>query len=67
MKCEESNFSRPELQAADEIWITSSSKEILPVVTLNDEPVGDGKPGAITRQMFDVYQQYKQQLQLDDE
>lgn len=67
MQCEESNFSRTELQAADEIWITSSSKEILPVVTLNDEPVGDGTPGAVTRQMYQVYQQYKQQLQLDDD
>jgi len=67
MPCEEANFSRPELLAADEIWMSSSTKEILPVVKLNDETVGDGKPGRITRQMFDIFQQYKQQLRAADD
>ena len=65
--CEESNFSRPELQAADEIWMTSSTKEILPVVKLNDAIIGNGKPGKLTRQMYEIYQQYKQQLRLADD
>ena len=66
-KCEESNFSKSELQAADEIWITSSSKEILPVVKLNDTAVGNGTPGTITRKLYGIYQQHKEQLRLADD
>lgn len=62
LRCVEANFSRPELNAADEIWMTSSTKEILPVVKLNDRIVGDGKPGNITRRMYAFYQAFKQQL-----
>mgnify|MGYP002620890774 CR=1 FL=1 len=67
LACEESNFSRAELQAADEIWVTSSAKEILPVVQLNGEKVASGKPGKVTRQVYDIYQDFKQRLrQLDN-
>jgi D-alanine transaminase len=37
-------------------------KEVMPVVKLDDEPVGDGKPGPITRQMFQIFQSYKNEL-----
>ena len=44
-----------ELRTADEIWLTSSGKEVLGVVTLDGQPVGHGeqagKPGPVTRQM----------------
>ena len=67
LACEESNFSRAELQAADEIWVTSSAKEIVPVVQLNGEKVASGKPGKVTRQVYDIYQDFKQRLrQLDN-
>lgn len=62
LKCIEANFSDAELEAADEVWITSSMKEIMPVVRLNDEPVGNGKPGQITRQMFQIFQAFKTEL-----
>lgn len=48
-----------ELRAADEIWITSSTKEILAVTTLDGQPVGDGKPGPLYRRMIALYQAYK--------
>ena len=67
MKCEEANFSRPELFAADEIWLTSSTKEVIPVVTLNEEPVGNGKPGDITRRIYHIYQDYKEALRRSDD
>lgn len=66
LACEESNFSKAELQAADEIWVTSSSKEILPVVRLNDEPVGSGEAGVVTRQVYDIYQQFKHSIKDTD-
>ena len=34
-----------EVRSADEIWVTSSTKEVLAVTTLDGKPVGDGKPG----------------------
>ncbi|MGD8785558.1 MAG: D-amino acid aminotransferase [Thioalkalispiraceae bacterium] len=66
LECIEENFSRPELEAAEEIWLTSSMKEIMPIVKLNDEIVADGKPGKITRKMYDIYQSYKQVLKQQD-
>ena len=51
-----------ELWSADEIWLTSSTKEILPVTTLNDKIIGTGKPGPYWKQMMSAYQDYKQQL-----
>lgn len=51
-----------ELRQADEIWLTSSTREIAPVVSLNDKPVGDGKAGPLWHTMINIYQEYKQQL-----
>lgn len=47
---------------AEEIWLTSSTKEILPVTTLDGAAVGSGKPGKLWQQMRQHYQAYKQQL-----
>jgi D-alanine transaminase len=35
------------LRGADEIWITSSSMEVRPIVTLDDRPIGTGAPGPV--------------------
>jgi D-alanine transaminase len=51
-----------ELQRASEVWLTSSTREVLPVVELDGHPVGDGKPGPIWKQTNAIYQAYKQQL-----
>ena len=51
-----------ELLQADEIWLTSSTKEIRPVTRLNDVTIGDGTAGPVWRQMYDHYQQLKVQL-----
>jgi len=47
---------------AEEVWLTSSTKEILPVTTLDGVAVGNGKPGKLWQQMTQHYQAYKQQL-----
>ena len=51
-----------ELHAADEIWIASSSKEVLAVVELDGKPVGDGRVGPLQRKMFAWYQAFKHEL-----
>ena len=43
--------SEQEVRAAQEIWITSSSKEVLAVTRLDGAAVGDGKPGPLFRRM----------------
>jgi len=48
-----------EVRDADEIWVTSSTKEVLAVTTLDGKPVGDGKPGPLFRRMHALYQQFK--------
>jgi D-alanine transaminase len=48
-----------EVRNADEIWVTSSTKEVLAVTTLDGKPVGGGKPGAVFRRMHQLYQEFK--------
>lgn len=59
---EEREISEPELYDADEIWMTSSTREIAPVIRLNDKVVGTGAAGTHWQRMMGLYQQYKQQL-----
>jgi D-alanine transaminase len=47
--------------SAEEIWLTSSTKEVLAVTTLDGKPVGDGRPGPLFRRMHALYQQFKQE------
>jgi D-alanine transaminase len=51
-----------DVRAADEIWVTSSSKEVLPIVELDGKRVGDGRPGPVFRRMFQLYQEFKQKV-----
>jgi D-alanine transaminase len=49
-----------QLKHADEIWISSSTKEVIPITRLDGEPVGNGIPGTVWQRMDALYQQYKQ-------
>jgi len=66
MPVEETVITQDDLLAADEIWLTSSTKEILPVTQLNNQNVGTGKPGPVWKQMYGLYQDYKQTLRQAD-
>jgi len=55
-------ISEAEARGADEVWITSSSKEVLAIVQLDGRPVGDGKPGPVFRRMYQLYQEFKQRV-----
>jgi D-alanine transaminase len=52
-------ISEQEVRSADELWVTSSTKEVLAVVTLDGKPVGSGKPGAVFRKIHQAFQEFK--------
>jgi D-alanine transaminase len=54
--------SEAEVRGADEIWLTSSSKEVLAVVTLDGARVGDGRPGPQFKRMYQLYQDFKRKV-----
>jgi D-alanine transaminase len=60
--CREEPVATTSLQRAAEIWLTSSTKEVLPVTRLDGAPVGEGRPGAVWRRINDLYQDYKAAL-----
>ncbi len=51
-----------EVYAADELLLTSSTKEVLAITTLNGKPVGSGKPGAIFARLHKLYQDFKRDV-----
>lgn len=55
LKLEERNITMDEVRNADEIWVTSSSKEIAPVTSLDGQPVGNGEVGEIWEKAFAIY------------
>ena len=58
--------SRREVKSADELWIMSSTKEVVPITMLDGKPVGhglnSGKPGPIFAIMYALFQDYKRDL-----
>ena len=51
-----------ELAEADEAFITSSTKEVLPIIQIDETIIGDGKPGANTRFLLDEFRAYARGL-----
>lgn len=53
-------ISEAEVRAADEIWMTSSTKEILAIVELDGVVVGEGTVGPLAGKLDGLYQHFKQ-------
>ena len=53
-------ISRDEVLAADELLLTSATKEVLAITTLDDQLVGNGKPGPICARLLAAYQRAKE-------
>jgi D-alanine transaminase len=51
-----------EVFAADELLLTSSTKEVLAITQLDGKPVGTGKPGAMFARLHKLYQEFKQNV-----
>ena len=56
--CHEAKIWPDELRAADEVFLTSSVRGVMPVTQLDGQPVGDGGVGPVTRRVLVRYQQY---------
>ncbi len=52
------DIDKSELSAAEEIFMTASNKEVVPVVTIDDLTIGDGKPGLKTRKMMQLFRDH---------
>ena len=65
-KIQETRLTRHEVYAADECFLTNTSSEILPVVSLDGRVIGNGKPGAVTRILMTDFksriEQFKKKL-----
>lgn len=53
------DISEAELRNADEILLTSSTKEVMAITCLDNKQVGDGKPGSMFKQLHQLYQHCK--------
>jgi D-alanine transaminase len=58
----EQAIAKADIQKASELWITSSTREIIPVVELDGEKIADGKPGPVWKTFYKLFQEYKQSL-----
>ncbi len=52
-------ISRAEVESADELMLSSATKEVLPITRLDGRPVGSGEPGPVFARLHAAYQQAK--------
>jgi branched-chain amino acid aminotransferase len=60
LKIKEADIRLSELKTVDEVFLTNSMFEVLPVVKIDGRPVGSGKPGEITGKLATAYKQLVQ-------
>lgn len=54
-KVHEKNISLAELFDADEVFLTATNKFVLPVIRIDETPIGDGTPGPISKDLLELY------------
>ena len=52
-------FNKDSLMDADEVWISSSTREVVPITLIDDSPVNNGKVGETWSLIYDRYQEIK--------
>lgn len=58
IKVHEQNISPLFLKEADEAFLTNSLLEAMPLVAIEDEPIGTGEPGPVTSDLQNLYREY---------
>src|SRR5581483_356595 len=51
----ERSLNREELPRVGEMFLTGTTSEVVPVVRVDGHPIGDGRPGPITRRLQEAY------------
>jgi len=51
-------LTRYDLYASDECFLTGSAAEVIPMVKLDGRPIGDGKPGTITKKIMSQFKEF---------
>jgi D-alanine transaminase/branched-chain amino acid aminotransferase len=62
MTVEERSIPVDELSTASEIFLTATTKKIIPVLKLNKKIIGDGKPGVVTRKLYQEFLELENSL-----
>lgn len=62
IECRQTRVSETELRGADEIWLSSSSRELAPITKLDDQPVGTGLAGPLWKKVAGLFFDYRQGL-----
>ena len=57
-KMREVNFNATDLKSADEVFFTASTKEIVPIVKVDDVIIGNSKPGKMTKKLHEHYKNF---------
>ncbi len=65
LSCREEAVSEKRLRAADELWLMSATRNVVPVTHLDGFIVGNGKPGPVWRRVKDLYAAYIDNAGLD--
>jgi branched-chain amino acid aminotransferase len=55
--CEERVFTMTTVYGADEVFLTGTGAEVVPVIRVDDRSIGDGRPGPITRQLIGAFRE----------
>ena len=53
--CKECDFHVPEMLSADEVFITSTTIDVLSATSVNDEKIGNGKPGPVAGRLLECF------------
>ncbi len=56
--CREAVLQRHDLYVADEMFLTGSGAEVIPVTTVDRRPVGTGSPGPVTRRLIGLFREH---------
>ena len=65
LSCREEAVTEKRLRAADELWLMSATRDVVPVTHLDGSIVGNGKPGPVWRRVKDLYAAYIDNAGLD--
>ncbi len=59
----ETTLIRHDLYVADEMFLTGTAAEVVPVVSLDGRKIGDGKPGPITKRLLELFHEFTRKVE----